>query len=152
MIKILEIVRCANCGAQHGKEKYIAFPFNLVWAHKAKCCNKCHEIKRYERSYDFCSEKCLKEWVNKFFVHKHDWDYNMASVSTETVKGKEKYIVYPKCKVCGLKSDGQVVTKEKLKELFKYDIDYLKMIYLQDSALKKMMKKKSKIKQKKKIL
>ena len=65
--KMFNIILCKNC------KKDSPLPFKLEWTYKQEWCDKCHQSNNAERSFHFCSSKCLKEFVNKFDNHKCVW-------------------------------------------------------------------------------
>lgn len=79
---MLQIIHCTNCG------KDGALPFYLKWTYDWKWCKYCKNHKDFTKEYHFCSDKCLKEFVNKFAGHKCKY--------VEQFKGSS----YKVCKIC----------------------------------------------------
>lgn len=94
---MLQIIFCSNCKKTHGIKPNIVFPFEFTWIHKAKRCKECGNVEEESKTYQFCCEKCLKEFMNKFIGHKCKW------VDRFPLMKVEKGIMYEQvCTICGL--------------------------------------------------
>lgn len=60
---MMRIITCKNCGNEHNR-------FKLIWTYKWEHCDKCSHTQDYERTFHFCSAKCLKEFTDELVNHK----------------------------------------------------------------------------------
>lgn len=119
---MLTIINCRECGGS-------SLPFTLEWKYDEEFCKKCHSYSSNVKTYRFCSDKCLKKFVDRFAGHKHDWkpveiyggDYIMSfDDDKDIVKIEEK------CTVCDVSRTRKMKGKER--EPYKKEIDELKEI------------------------
>lgn len=103
---MLTTIRCHECGKSEG------LCFSLTWTHKDEFCGECRQSKSEQQHYHFCSNKCLKKFVNKFAGHKHKYK-PVHDLFTEEVG--QPIIVC--CTVCGI---------TKIKMTTKADVKYMK--------------------------
>lgn len=103
-------IMCKNC------DEWTNLPFRLVWTHKQKWCEKCGQLDESAREYNFCSQKCLKEFVNKFVGHKCKWEKDpLRGILSD---GKQQW-VWEKCAICDLRKRFRA-TKKDVKEWESY--------------------------------
>ena len=89
---MIQLIGCYQCGAEQK-----GLPFFLQWRHEDKLCRSCGQDNSKYKEYHFCSEKCLKKFIDKFIGHEHKWKEHPG---LKTVG--EKYKVLEFCDICGI--------------------------------------------------
>lgn len=102
---MFQILTCNEC---HSSKK--GLPFSVTWRYETKHCDYCKESKDEFMSYNFCSDKCLVKFFNRFNGHNHKW---VPMFPTYGVQNKEgKYNAYYSCKICHITKWREISEKD----------------------------------------
>ena len=85
------ILKCDVCG------KTGDFPFTINWNYERKC-KDC--LTWRTKTYNFCSDKCMFKFAERFVGHKHDWKWEMPKHKRVC---KETFFEQQTCSVCGMR-------------------------------------------------
>lgn len=131
---MLTKVTCTECG---GNLK--GTPFFLEWEYDCSHCDTCGNDNIKTVSYHFCSSKCLKDFVNKFHEHKHEWlvDERITGVITDS-KTREQTVL-KKCDICKI-VEQRKATKQDIKDWQKSINEYFNEFFGDENETKRHKK------------
>jgi len=104
--KMITIVTCRECHTDG------PLPYKLQWEYKSEWCKQCQSHNSSYKGWDFCSDKCLKKFVNRLTEHKHKWEMH-PYLSVVEEKGKPVNVLKV-CSICDI-TEWRKATKKDYK-------------------------------------